>query len=133
MIVRNKISENLLQSDSKMFWSSVSKLNKKKNTVCAMIDNKVGNEACEAFYNKYKKLYNKNPSPNINKLHQIVKGDITGKCCNCEEGSDDGNNDDNNGKHMHKVSVGMVKDAIKNLKKGQYDEHTKLMSDSSIL
>ena len=111
-----------MQRDSKQFWNTISKLNKRKNNVCAMIDGRVGNDACNAFFDKYKNLYNKNPSPDIEQTRQSIQREISTKCCECV----------GNEKHMHEVSLGMVRDGIKKLKSGQYDEHSMLMSDSLI-
>ena len=80
-IVRDKISTNLMQRDSKQFWNTISKLNKRNNNVCAMIDGRVGNDACNAFFDKYKNLYNKNPSPDIEQTRQSIQREISTKCC----------------------------------------------------
>ena len=121
-VIRNKISDNLKHSDSKQFWNTISKLNRKKNNACVMIDDKVGNEACNVFHDKYKNLYNKNPSVKINDIQESIRSDIMTKCIRCDDDK----------VHMHVVVNGMVKEGVKRLKSSQYDEHSKLMSDSII-
>ena len=121
-IIKVKISNNLKNGTPKEFWNHISKLSKKKSGTCAIIDDRVGDDACNAFYDKYNKLYNSNPSKNINELRVSLSTNILNQCC---VGND-------HSCHMHEVSCNMVKIAIKKLKKDQYDDYCKLMSDSLI-
>ena len=112
-----------MNSEPKDFWDNISKLNKKPSNMCSVIDNKIGDEACDAFCVKYKNLYNKNPSTNITEIHNDINNLILCKCCG---------EDHDPCKHMHSVTFPMVKSMVKKLKPNQCDEFCGIMSDCLI-
>ena len=103
-IIKINVSNNLKNWEPKKFWENISKLNKKSQNVCSVIDDKVGSECCDAFYSKYKKLYNINPSENIELIQESLKTKIR-NCCT--------NHDESNPGHLHKVTPELVKCGVK--------------------
>ena len=107
-----------------MFWKNITKINKKRSNMCSVIDDKVGDEACDAFCAKYTKLYDINPSVNMNEIHNKVNNLIKRECC-----KDVGHN---SCEHLHLVTPQMVKSMMKKMKPKQYDEYCDILSDSLI-
>ena len=124
--IKTKISKSLENKNKKEFWSNISKLNKRKIDACSVIDGKAGDDACNAFRDKYFNLYNANPSDSLEQIKEQINNRIQANCMNAEVNNNCCNH------HLHSVTQDIVKGAIKKLKRSQYDQQTKLMSDSFI-
>ena len=124
-ILKGQAAKSLCNKDSKLFWKNISKLKKCDNLVSAVFDGKRGSDACDAFREKYKSLFNSNPSSNLQTTEKEINEGIRDKCCNNLS-----NNDKNN--HLHSIDKYMVKNAIGKLKHGQYDDNSEIMSDGVI-
>ena len=120
-IVRNKVRDSASESDPRRFWMEVSKINKSKKEGVSVIDGQVGEHACNAFRNKYERLFNANPSKNLASVVDDISDKIANKCCNSQS--------DNCNHHMHKISICMVKKAVSKLKQNQSDPQCNIVSD----
>ena len=121
IILRDQITNTLLSNNPKEFWQHVNKLTSSKRKITHKIDGEVGSNACNVFGDKYKLLYNENPSSNLDNFLVDIENDITEKCC---EG--------NSSSHLHVVESVMVKQAILKLNKGKCDTIETLYTDSFI-
>ena len=123
LIVKRRMAESLGNGDARHFWKNISKIKNNKNTVSAVIDNARGQSACDAFKRKYSDLFNANPSGDMHMIKHEVNEDIRNRCC---QDRARGNKEE----HLHTITPEMIKKVISKIKKGQYDEHFKIFSES---
>ena len=118
-------TSNIIESSSpQKFWSHVSKLNRHKPLVCSVIDGHTGDDAVNAFKDKFSNIYNSNPSTNIPNLTSKISREIQNCCC--------GNRNGDKINHLHTITAPMVSNALKKLKRNQYDSQSQIFSDSLI-
>lgn len=122
-IIKQKTAYSLQDTNPLKFWTNISKLKRSKNLASSIIDGFKGQDACKAFYNKYNKLYNNNPSQKLNDIRIAINDGIQ-NCCTAVECN---NIKD---KHLHTITNSMIKSAINKLKYGQYCSNAEIMSDS---
>ena len=114
-LVRTRVAESLTSKDSKLFWKNIAKIKRKTKSVSAVIDNEKEKDACNAFKRKYQKLFNSNPSPNLDEFKEKLSIAINSKCCKTIH-------DNSKNKHLHVINLPIIKDAISKLKYGLYIE-----------
>ena len=120
--IKNKLSQELSNKNSKGFQQTISKINKTNCESNVVIEKKCGIEACKVFKSKYEALYNKySRGEAFDFVTRLTKEGINDKCCKSNEGN-----------HYHNVTVADVKKAVHRLKRGQYDNNTEQYADSII-
>ena len=123
-IVKDRLSIELCDGDSRKFWNSVNKLKRGNEDSSIVIKGKSGKDACDVFKNKYQSLYNQLGRDDA--YHEAL--DSTNKkivkTCKCNIRSNDN--------HFHSVTVNNIISAVNSMKKGQYDENAKQYSDALI-
>ena len=87
--------------------------NTKSNNVSYFIDSKTGRDACDIFYDKYRRLYTRSSE---NSLNSIINQ------CNVKIELDCIGHDNALNSHLHFITPVMVQSAVKRLKKGKKDE-----------
>ena len=121
IILRDQIANSLHSYNPKEFWQHMNKLTSSRQIIANEIDGRVGSDACDVFRDKYKLLYNENPSDNLNNFLENIEIDINERCCG-----------GNSPSHLHVVESLMVKKAISKLNKGKCDTAETLYTDSFI-
>ena len=119
-----KTYNDLRSGNNTDFWQKISKIAKRKDGVSSVIDGQIGDGACKAFSEAYSKLYNSNPSDNIEETIGNVNNIVNNQCQGLGKCNDQN--------HLHKVTPEMVKRAIGRLKRNQFDYTCNIMSDNFI-